>query len=74
MIHSDLKMLKILNIKWLHPPNHQATDLNPPKVHTKYENNPFIIVVWSLRKPVAAVAAAVDNFNQNESIPNFDLG
>jgi hypothetical protein len=26
-------------------------ELNPPKVYAKYENNPFQIVVWSLRKP-----------------------
>jgi hypothetical protein len=26
-------------------------DLNPPNVYTKYENNPFKIVVCSLRKP-----------------------
>jgi hypothetical protein len=26
-------------------------DLNPPKVYTKYENNPFKIVACSLRKP-----------------------
>jgi hypothetical protein len=26
-------------------------DLNPTKVYTKYENNLFKIVVWSLQKP-----------------------
>jgi hypothetical protein len=26
-------------------------DLNPPKVYTKYKNNPFKIVVCSLKKP-----------------------
>jgi hypothetical protein len=39
-------------------------DFNPPKVYTKYENNPFKIVVCSLRKPkqfaTAAEMAAAD--------------
>jgi hypothetical protein len=50
-------------------------DLNPPKVYTKYENNPFKIVVCSLRKPNSFRRRGGDGGqDQNQSIPDFVRG
>jgi hypothetical protein len=53
----------------------QWLDLNPPlKVYTKYENNPFTIVVCSLREAKRFGGHCDAGQDQNQSIHDFVRG